>query len=195
MNPTEHELIAHVRLLDRQAGNLKRRGFAYRNYYDFLAREGAFFAPADCSLRLAPRQCFFNALLLAIVRGFPYVEGMGIGPHGGPPHHHAWNLDGVGRVIDPTWQRGRGYLGVQFSAERANIATWDRDASVLQDPTHALLRDLWVPEPSPGHVGDLLRKIASDALSDPETAPGFAEHGVTDVDALVDLYYRMAVAA
>lgn len=194
MNLSEiHEfyaLRAAIRRRDHDAGNLKVKGFAYRNHYDFLLREGTQYVPSPLSSlpQLAPRQCFFNALLTAIVQGLPYVEGMAFSPFQDAAWHHAWNVDERGQVVDRTWGVGRAYLGVEFSAQRANEATWDGDASVLQDPRHELLRSPWVREDSPGRVDGLLEKMASDALGEPGS--GLGDRSVAEV---VAGYRRMAV--
>lgn len=198
MNVTEFELQATLRRLDRRGDDLKRRGYAYRNEYEFLLREGRFYKPGPhppAIAQQAPRQCFYNAMLIAAVHDVPIVEGMAIGPLGGPPCHHAWNLSADDRAIDTTWGRpGLAYLGVRFSAWRANDATWHGDASILQDHARNMpvLREPWVPEASPGPVDGLLQKIAQDALT--EWPEQLHQLGLADVDELVEHYRRTAVA-
>lgn len=129
-----------------RAGGLFSRGYHYAGAADFCLREGTNFeAPTSPHpyMQGAPRACFGNAIALAAVHGLVYVEGYAenaVVP--GLPIHHAWNLDG-GRVVDVTWGAysggacvrpiGTAYLGVAFAVERADEATWDGDASVLDD--------------------------------------------------------------
>lgn len=57
-----------------------------------------------------------------------------------------WDAPGKLRQWDRVWALG--YLGVVFSAERADVATWTNDATVLDDPDHGwpLLRQPWKGE-------------------------------------------------
>ena len=67
-----------------------------------------------------PHGCFWNAHFL--VKRFPkeyrYVEGFasvkGLHPM---PTFHGWVIDGKDRVIDPTWEDGVEYFGVEFARE------------------------------------------------------------------------------
>lgn len=63
----------------------------------------------------ADKQCFGNCQLLAVDRGWSYVEGYAVAEDGFAVHH-AWCGDEVGRAIDPTWEKpGVAYFGVAFS--------------------------------------------------------------------------------
>jgi hypothetical protein len=60
------------------------------------------------------KQCFENAAKLAFANPkLTYVEGYGLSII---PVHHAWCVDGKGRVVDPTWDEKdeyeREYFGV-----------------------------------------------------------------------------------
>lgn len=161
-------------------------GAHYRNMYDFVLREGTMFTPAPLPAgvpQAIPRHCFHNSIMLSVVRGLPYVEGFAINPAIGMPVQHAWNLDDRGRVIDCTWNdrlvppSARAYMGVRFSARRADDCTWEGDASVLDDyhRGYRVLRECWTPEESPGDTSGLLeliveRYIEHDGL-DPADKP------------------------
>lgn len=105
----------------------------------------------------APRMCFGNAITTAVLEGLRYVEGYALHRRVPLPIHHAWNLDAGGNVVDVTWapharDLGLGevaYLGVEFSVERADDATWNGDANVLDDHERGwpLLRQRWEGEP------------------------------------------------
>lgn len=69
--------------------------------------------------RAKPRECFANALSLALGTGWDYVEGYGMRPSIGWPIHHAWCADEDGRVIDPTWDNPEeaSYYGIAFDVD------------------------------------------------------------------------------
>lgn len=146
-------------------------GGHYRNFHDLVVREGRVFEPRSRPLtipQLAPRNCFFNSLLLAAVRGFPYVEGFAVAGPVPTIVCHAWNVDPRGRAIDATWpQPGIAYVGIPFSAQRADNALWDGDSSVLQDDRETLLHDAWQGEESPGDTVGLLDKMARQTWEHP----------------------------
>ncbi len=125
-----------VRKVRRSSGKLPG-GFVYLGYEDFLLQHGQTYYPMtypSTMFRGAPRACFGNAIAIAVIYGLPYVEGYAINECGFPIHH-AWNADADGNVFDSTWLKypGVSYFGVEFSAERADDATWNGDASVLDD--------------------------------------------------------------
>ena len=111
--------------------------YHYRGAADFVLQHGQSFAVRPFPAKIpqgAPRHCFSNALLLALTKGLRYVEGYATEPHVGLAVHHGWNIDSHGKLIDSTWlNQGLAYLGVEFSAERADDALWNGDASVLDD--------------------------------------------------------------
>lgn len=134
-------------------------GLAYRGPADFVLREGRWWKPAPRPGRIrrgAPRACFGNAIAAGVLYRLEYVEGFALAPtSGAEPVPHAWNIDGNGNVIDTTWPiPGRAYLGVAFSIERADDATWNGDAHVIHDYKRGwpLLATKWrgetAPEPS-----------------------------------------------
>ena len=65
--------------------------------------------------------CFRNAFMLAVRHNLTYVEGFATHLI---PVHHAWAVDTLGTVIDPTWDEmtkykaeweAREYIGVPFA--------------------------------------------------------------------------------
>jgi hypothetical protein len=59
---------------------------------------------------------------------------------------HAWCEDQTGCPVEVTWPwPGRAYRGCRFDAGRADDATWDGDANVLDDSYRGwpLLREPW----------------------------------------------------
>jgi hypothetical protein len=128
-----------VRLAEAAAGCTPRPGLVYQSAAGFLLRHGDWHrehapAPGDEG---APKCCYGNAIAMCVkYPGVRYVEGYALAPSsaGGLPIPHAWNLDAAGRLIDITWRcRGLAYLGVVFALERADDATWNGDASILDD--------------------------------------------------------------
>lgn len=113
--------------------------YEYSCIQDFLLREGVWYHPCPLPAGVpygAPKSCFGNALLLAIQRGWTYVEGLAIpdiGVH--LPVHHGWNVTPDGNLIDATWRTiGLAYIGVPFSIGRADHAQWFDNACVLDNP-------------------------------------------------------------
>jgi len=126
-------------------------GFAYRNLYDFLDQHGTFFEPRVKPRKIeqgVPRCCYGNSIMMAIKCDWTYVEGVAMN-HLGVPIHHAWNLLPDGSIMDITWERpGLAYCGVPFSTGRADDATWNGDACVLDDfhRGHPLFKERWQGE-------------------------------------------------
>jgi hypothetical protein len=92
----------------------------YRCIEDFVLRHGQAYEPAELPGRFAPmqkRQCFYNCTMLALEHAdLTYVEGYA---RNIIPTLHAWCVDSLGRVIDPTWDydAGHQYYGVPFSRD------------------------------------------------------------------------------
>ncbi len=115
----------------------KDNPYVYLGNEDFLLKHGREYTATpfpDGAWRGAPRCCFFNAIVVAATYGLAYVEGYAINEYG-VPVHHAWNADADRQVLDSTWLQYPGYafFGVEFSVERADDATWNGDASILDD--------------------------------------------------------------
>lgn len=153
MNRTQSELLAYlqaVRSVTAVAAEL-----VYRGPSDFLLQHGEWHEVVDFPggvKRGLPKHCFGNAILLSATKGWKYIEGYAMAPiteHDYFPTHHAWNVDDRGKLVDSTWlNTGLAYFGVVFSVERADEATWDGDASVLEDwhRGYPLFRGRWLGE-------------------------------------------------
>lgn len=107
--------------LTELAGLMNRAG--QRNVYQFLLDLGEEYEGAPLPAgepQGEVRQCFSNALTLAVLRGWVYVEGYAMSPVG-LAVHHAWCVtDEESRtVIDPTWDHPEkcSYYGIQFQTE------------------------------------------------------------------------------
>lgn len=171
----------------------------YSGPHDFVLREGRPMRPGRLPTAVAAgpfRYCFALAIQLAVHGGYPYVEGYAMNAYSMLPVHHAWNLGADGTVIDTSWgdeskvppgapvavpMAGRAYRGVCFSARRADEATWDGDACVLDDHRrgHPILLDPWTPDDSPGPAEDLRalqRTIADRYVAE---VPGYQPEQVT----------------
>lgn len=109
----------------------------YRYGWDFILQHGKFYevGPTPKGIKKgAPKQCFGNAIVLAVLNGWKYIEGYALAPIVPIPVQHAWNEDSSGKLIDSTWMNhGIAYLGVEFSVDRADDATWNGDCSILND--------------------------------------------------------------
>ena len=147
----EARLRRKLRDLRWPAELARTRGCAYRGPADFVLRHGQQYVPTDTPEFIgAPKKCFGNAIALAAIHGFRYVEGYAVDPgRAQAAIHHAWNVTAEGLVIDSTWANtGVVYLGVEFAVGRADDATWNGDATVLDDHNRGwpLLREPWEGE-------------------------------------------------
>lgn len=129
----------------------EERRLAYRGPADFVLREGQVYRPRQTpDLVGAPRACYGNSIALAAIYGFRYVEGYAVDPGlARTVIHHAWNLDDDGLLVDSTWANcGLAYLGVEFALGRADDATWNGDATTLDDHNRGwpVLREPWPGE-------------------------------------------------
>lgn len=135
-------------------------GFVYDGPHGFVLEHGTAWTgelrmPAGM-MAGAPKMCFGNAITTGVLEDLRYVEGYAMHAKLPMPVHHAWNLDSDGQVIDVTWSPLAreldlgpvAYLGVVFSIERADDATWNGDANVLDDDQRGwpLLRQRWEGE-------------------------------------------------
>lgn len=111
-------------------------GLVYTSPYDFVAQHGKLYdGKWDRRFSIgAQKMCFGNAIVMAAMgTGIRYVEGVAVAPDG-RVILHAWNVDEEDNLIDTTWANtGMLYLGVEFSVERADDATWNGDAHILND--------------------------------------------------------------
>jgi hypothetical protein len=132
------ELLARSALL--QSPTASEYNPAYHSAAEFLLTHGGWFEPVPYppnGHRGAPKSCYGNAIYLGTLNNWKYIEGYALAPIleiGGFPTAHAWNVTPEGVLIDSTWRNtGLAYFGVEFSVERADEATWDGDASILND--------------------------------------------------------------
>lgn len=97
-------------------------GFNSRNASDFVLKHGIEFEYQTLPKkykRMTPKQCFQNAATLCLREGLIYVEGFTCIENVGIPIAHAWCVrKGSNRVIDPTAQHARYFIGVPFTRER-----------------------------------------------------------------------------
>jgi hypothetical protein len=140
-----------LRQILEQQRDLKQGNFpadyAYSGMEDFLLRHGVWHrSDGQPSFQGKRGVCFGNALMIAAVNGWPYIEGVALPVSEKEPIHHAWNLHPNGELIDVTWMnQGLAYLGVEFSVGRADNATWFDNASVLDNhgKRNRLYRQPW----------------------------------------------------
>ena len=153
MNEHELELKGQLEMfrdLKIRSGILS--GFHYRGMEDFLLQHGEWHRPTEPirDRQGAPKQCFGNALVLAVTRGYRYFEGIALPDI--PVRismHHGWCLTPDGALVDNTWMNtGLAYLGVEFSVGRVDNAMWFDDASVLDNPRSRfkIYREPWTGE-------------------------------------------------
>jgi hypothetical protein len=137
VRPENHNLIVVREALWKRARRYPLlAGLVYRSAYDFVADHGVEY-PRIAWRHEFPtgvvRQCFGNAVTLAARDGLRYVEGFALCPDH-LAHLHAWNVTPAGDLVDSTWlNSGLFYIGVEFSVERADDATWNGDACILND--------------------------------------------------------------
>lgn len=122
--------------------------FKFKNFFDFVVQMGRPYDYAPLPSRfqkMTPKQCFFNATILALKKKLIYVEGYAMFENIGITIQHAWCVMPKSNiVIDPTTDSFRYYYGVPF--KRNYIATkysQKRDStSMIDDWTngHPLLR-------------------------------------------------------
>lgn len=150
MNAAEQQLKQHLeQWVELKKGRIVN-GAAYHGVEDFLLQHGVWYrAEMIPDYQGAQKACFGNAMLIAMVRGYRYVEGYALAPKIPMPIHHAWNLDKQGRLYDSTWMNtALAYIGVEFSVGRADNAIWFDDATVLDNPRNRfkILREPWAGE-------------------------------------------------
>lgn len=157
MDP-RHIVRSHLRLL-REAwtpATSEAHGLVYRGAADFVLQHGRWWRPSHRppGVTAGPLgKCYGNSITVAVLYGLRYVEGWCLPHEGALAVPHAWVADKTGRAIDVTWGPGlaAAYLGVEFSVERADDATWNGDACVLDDwhRKWPLFRERWTGEGDP----------------------------------------------
>ena len=123
-------------------------GLVYSCVEDLLLRHGSFWTPRALPARYRKRpvrQCFHNTGdLVRRSKALRYVEGYAAKLSLGIPMHHAWAVDGEGRVVDTTWDNPEGavYFGVAFPREQLAEQTPD-NGSLLYSWGRDLLSEPW----------------------------------------------------
>lgn len=114
-----------------------------------VAAHGRDYTPGDDLAALGPAgDCWGTAWALSAATGTTYVEGEVRHPSGAL-HAHAWCVDALGRVLDPTegYAGATGYRGFVIDralAEEAT-ATWEGPrSSVIEAALWAGAPDEWV---------------------------------------------------
>lgn len=163
-------------------------GMVYRSGYDFVALHGREYlvCPFEGAQGL-PKMCFGNAITEAAMHGYKYVEGFALSPEG-YVIPHAWCERPDGRLHDATWMNtALAYVGVEFSVERADDATWNGDGSVLQDEKRGdpLFRQLWRGEDYTltWPYSDRLAMLRSGQTASPESIREWLEKLRKDAEA------------
>jgi hypothetical protein len=142
------------KMLEQMRDNVKLHPtLVYRYGWDFILQHGKFnekIIPYPRHLFCgAQKKCFGNSMILSVLTGFKYIEGYALASVMPFPIHHAWNEDPEGNLIDSTWRNtGLAYCGVEFSVGRADEATWEGDASILNDyrRKYPLFQKRWTGE-------------------------------------------------
>lgn len=149
---TENSVIAsHIKSITEAYATFKEmrgselklpKGFKYSSIYEFIGKNGQAFKPRKLPTgveRGMPKECYKNALLLAVARSSEliYVEGLALGLI---PVQHAWCVDYDGFVVDPTWCGGKNpklgteYFGVKINTQYAQDAVIkNRMFGVIED--------------------------------------------------------------
>lgn len=124
----------------------------YKSGAHFVMTHGVFYAGEwrGTYSQGPPLQCYGTAIVMAATHRLKYVEGYAMAPNG-EVYPHAWNAsaDRYNTLIDCTWlNTGWAYMGVEFSVERADDATWNGDACVLDDPRgdYSFFKTAWQGE-------------------------------------------------
>jgi len=94
-------------------------GWGLRSFEGYVLHNGKAYTDIHSGVgKGIPRQCFMNAWqMVDILRpALTYVEGYAV-RNGLIPVLHAWTVDVAGTVLDPTWDDGVAYYGVEFERE------------------------------------------------------------------------------
>jgi hypothetical protein len=147
---TDQEVMLDA--LGQAAAQYERlEGALYTSPYDFVLQHGKLYRGEHGYQRYpdgAQTACYGNAIVLSARFGLKYIEGFAIAPTGSLIHH-AWNAEQDGALVDSTWHNlGLVYYGVEFSVERADDATWNGDACVLnyEHRNYPLFQKPWTGE-------------------------------------------------
>jgi len=133
MDKLRKEFFDHLNYMVEMRGKAKTE---YSCIEEFVLKHGREY---EISPLIFPRnrgkkkECFKNATLLSFKRGWTYVEGYAFGI--AMPMLHGWCVNEDGIVVDPTWDNGKMYFGVEFSMSYV-------EAVILQKKTYGVL-DNW----------------------------------------------------
>ena len=152
----------------------KPDGFVYSCSADFIIEHGIWYEPVAYppdGYRGLPKHCYGNSVFAGAIYNLKYVEGYALPGFGGAalPVPHAWNADAQNILLDSTWfNEGSAYLGVEFSLERADDATWSGDACVLNDRHRGfpLLKQRWKGEIAFPAASERLRLLRAGRLEE-----------------------------
>jgi hypothetical protein len=124
-------------------------GLVYHSPFEFVFKHGREYERSKFEgVQGVPKMCFGNAIVDAAKHGFRYVEGFALTPEG-EVIMHGWCVRPDGRLHDSTWcNTGLAYIGVEFSVERGDDATWNGDGCVLNDENrgYPIFRQPWTGE-------------------------------------------------
>lgn len=118
------DLLRDLVSYSRGMSELRTRDGEPRGWYQLLASRGAAYegSPQDHGFKKGtPKECFSNALHLALDNHMLYAEGFATHPKlGGIPIEHAWCVSADGEVVDNTWSYPDAvYYGLVFSPVKA----------------------------------------------------------------------------
>jgi hypothetical protein len=121
LNKDEAELKRGIEHLREARGSYRPEGWVYYGIQDFVLQHGVWHRPSNAKIpeRGVKKLGFANALWLALIYSYRYIEGYAITDEVRSPVHHAWNLNQDGNLVDSTWDGGVAYLGVEFATCRA----------------------------------------------------------------------------
>lgn len=125
VDPHAADVLAQIVKLAALPASKGRTARRYASYEELVIDRGRLhpWRPRPAALsKLEKRQCYRNALHLAMRCGYTYVEGYAMAAI---PVAHAWVLDTDGYVIDATWDDATPtgfYLGIAMDTEA--VATY-----------------------------------------------------------------------
>ena len=84
------------------------KGGPFGKFYDVLLKKGSWYEThGDWTggfPQMKTKECFSNALNLALKKDMLYCEGVALSSDLGIPMNHAWCVDAGSEVVDPTWR-------------------------------------------------------------------------------------------
>jgi hypothetical protein len=118
----------------KSVDEISKKNGVKQTIHGFVLENGKEFKPIDLPVEFQhcigkPKECFLNAYQMALASGYSYVEGYAIGVI---PVLHAWVTEGH-HAIDPTWEDGKGYIGVTFGINYVEHVIFKRKAYGVLD--------------------------------------------------------------